>query len=77
VLHRCERNGAGLWNCRLSRADGSELRAYWVDPAAPLQRQTLAVRGTQRMRLDGRSRWQAVDGPLEIGPVITLVSGQP
>jgi len=77
VLHRCERGGTGLWTCRLSGAKGGELRAYWVDPQAPAQRQTLVLYGVQHMRLDGQSPWRAADGPVEFGPVMTLVSGQP
>ena len=77
VLHRCERGGTGLWTCRLSGADGGMLRAYWTDPAAPAQRQILTLRGVQRMLLDGKSSWRAAEGTVEIGPVVTLVSGRP
>jgi len=31
----------------------------------------------RHMRLDGQSPWRAADGPVEFGPVMTLVSGQP
>jgi Glycosyl hydrolase family 10 len=77
TLHRCDRNSAGLWSCRLTGANGGQLAALWIDPSARLQQQNISTPLPGKfMLLDGISQWQPAPANLRIGPMVLLVSDQ-
>lgn len=77
TLHRCDRNSVGLWNCKLTGANGKPLVALWIDPSADLQeQQVLAPLPGKWMLLDGDAQWQPASAYLNVGPTVIIVSDQ-
>jgi hypothetical protein len=79
TLERCDRDGDGLWVCRLKMANGRPAQALWMDPAAPLQRKVVPSPFSGKVvRFDGETSVEApVSTTLSVGPGVSLVVQAP